>query len=208
MSDQAVINKRLSGLDEILDKSAQLMAHLGYHGTSMRDLAQVTGRSLSGLYHYFSNKEELLFLINQRGFTSLLDMSNRLLIDDLRPEQRLSKLISNHVTYFIDHLSEMRIMTSGTMEMNEQRSQILWKLKQEYTQLAQNIVGEYMRSQTDVDYPDDVISRKTYLLYGMMNWIFGWYSATDHGTAQEVADDIFHTFTKGCCAEENRKKSL
>ncbi|MCK5424375.1 MAG: TetR/AcrR family transcriptional regulator [Emcibacter sp.] len=199
MSDQAVINKRLSGLDEILDKSAQLMAHLGYHGTSMRDLAQVTGRSLSGLYHYFSNKEELLFLINQRGFTSLLAMSSNLLEQELKPEERLSGLITNHVTYFIDHLSEMRIMTSGTMEMNEQRSQTLWKLKQEYTELAQNIVGDYIRSQTDTDHSTNIINRKTYLLYGMMNWIFGWYSAKDHGTATQVADDIFSTFTSGCC---------
>lgn len=201
MSDQAVINKRLSGLDEILDKSAQLMAHLGYHGTSMRDLAQVTGRSLSGLYHYFSNKEELLFLINQRGFTSLLDMSNLLLEQDLTPEERLSGLIHNHVTYFIDHLSEMRIMTSGTIDMNEQRSKIVRKLKQEYTYLAQNIVGDYMRGQTNIAYSDNAINRKTYLLYGMMNWIFGWYSAKDHGTADQVADDIFRTFTSGCCAE-------
>jgi len=202
MSNQAVINKRLTGLDEILDKSADLMARLGYHGTSMRDLAQVTGRSLSGLYHYFSNKEELLFLINQRGFTSLLDMSNDLLAQELAPEDRLSALISNHVSYFIDHLSEMRIMTSGTMEMNEQRSQILRNLKQEYTLLAQNIVGDYIRSQTGTRHHADIISRKTYLLYGMMNWIFGWYSADKHGTAAEVAEDIFRTFTKGCCAKE------
>jgi len=33
-----------------------------------------------------------------------------------------------------------------------------------------------------------------------MNWIFGWYSATRHGTADQVADDIFRTFTRGCCA--------
>ncbi|PCI48254.1 MAG: hypothetical protein COB49_06115 [Alphaproteobacteria bacterium] len=202
MSDQAVINKRLTGLDEILDKSAQLMAHLGYHGTSMRGLAQVTGRSLSGLYHYFSNKEELLFLINQRGFTSLLAMSGDLLQRDLTPQERLSGLIHNHVTYFIDHLSEMRIMTSGTMEMNEQRSQTLWKLKQEYTRLAQNIVGDYMDSQSGTNHSAQSINRKTYLLYGMMNWIFGWYSAKNHGTAKDIAKDIFHTFTKGCCGTE------
>lgn len=199
MSTQAVIKKRLTSLDEILDKSAELMAHLGYHGTSMRDLAQVTGRSLAGLYHYFSNKEELLFLINQRGFTSLLAMSDDLMKQDLSPEERLSGLIHNHVTYFIDHLNEMRIMTSGTMDMNEDRSRILWKLKQDYTDQGQTIVSNYIKSQSDTSSDTSLISRKTFLLYGMMNWIFGWYSVKDHGTAQEVAEDIFRTFTKGCC---------
>lgn len=199
MSTQAVIKKRLTSLDEILDKSAELMAQLGYHGTSMRDLAQVTGRSLAGLYHYFNSKEELLFLINQRGFTSLLAMSDDLMKRGLSPEDRLSGLIHNHVTYFIDHLNEMRIMTSGTMDMNEDRSRLLWKLKQDYTDQGQTIVGNYIKSQSETPLNSLLISRKTFLLYGMMNWIFGWYSAKDHGTAQEVAEDIFRTFTKGCC---------
>lgn len=198
MSNQAVINKRLNSLDEILDKSAQLMAHLGYHGTSMRDLAQVTGRSLSGLYHYFSNKEELLFLINQRGFISLLDMSKILMEENISAEDRLYRLINNHVSYFIKHLSEMRIMTSGSLEMNEERSQILWGLKKNYTQLAQRIVGDYIRQQSNTDYSEQDINRKTYLLYGMMNWLFSWYSEKEHGTATDVAKDIFITFTKGC----------
>lgn len=199
MADHAVMDKSQNGLDEILTKSAQLMARLGYHGTSMRDLAHVTGRSLSGLYHYFSNKEELLFLINQRGFTSLMAMSRTLLEQDISPEKRLSKLISNHVTYFMEHLSEMRVMTSGTMEMNDQRSQILWELKDNYARLGQKIVGDYMKSQTGTDYPQEIIDRKAFFLYGMMNWVFGWYSAGKHGSPTEVADDIFRTFTKGCC---------
>ncbi|MCF6196524.1 MAG: TetR/AcrR family transcriptional regulator [Emcibacter sp.] len=202
MTSQTAIDKRLTGLDEILDKSAQLMARLGYHGTSMRDLAGVTGRSLSGLYHYFSDKEELLFLINQRGFTSLLAMANDLLAQDMTPAARLARLIENHVSYFIDHLSEMRIMTSGGMEMNDERSRILRELKQEYTNLARKIVGDYMCTESGANYADNILSRKTFLLYGMMNWIFGWYSAEEHGTAQQVSEDIFRTFTKGCCTTE------
>ncbi|MBK7205600.1 MAG: helix-turn-helix transcriptional regulator [Thermomonas sp.] len=58
--------------DDIVAECAALMAREGYHGTSMRDLARGTGRSLSGLYHHFRSKEELLYLINQRGFSSLL----------------------------------------------------------------------------------------------------------------------------------------
>ncbi|MCF8474974.1 MAG: TetR/AcrR family transcriptional regulator [Emcibacter sp.] len=205
MNNQATIDKSpQNGLDEILNKSADLMARLGYHGTSMRDLAHVTGRSLSGLYHYFSNKEELLFLINQRGFTSLLSMTHEFMEQDLTPKERLSRLIHNHVTYFMSHLSEMRVMTSGSMDMNDQRSKILRTLKKEYAEVGQKIVGDYIKDQTGINYPHNIISRKTYLLYGMMNWIFGWYSAKEHGSAIDVADDIFRTFTKGCCNEHSK----
>lgn len=201
MNYQVTENKRMKGLDEILNQSAKLMAHQGYHGTSMRDLAQVTGRSLSGLYHYFDGKEELLFLINQRGFTSLLEMATELMEKDMSPKERLSGLIHNHVEYFMDHLAEMRVMTSGSIEMDEQRSQLLWKLKGNYADLGQRIVEEYLKSRSEHDYTTNEISRKTFLLFGMMNWIFAWYSPKEHGNGEQVADDIFLTFTEGCSAK-------
>ncbi len=67
-------NERYRGnVQEILGQSSRLMARVGFHGTSMRELARETGRSLAGLYHYFRSKEELLFLINYHGFTRLND---------------------------------------------------------------------------------------------------------------------------------------
>lgn len=198
MSNKTAEKKRMKGLEDILSQSATLMAHQGYHGTSMRDLAQVTGRSLSGLYHYFDGKEELLFLINQRGFTSLIKMGIELMNKDVSPKERLSGLIHNHVDYFMDHLAEMRVMTSGSIEMDEQRSQLLWKLKDEYATLGQRIVEEYLTSRSIYDHTANEISRKTFLLFGMMNWIFAWYSPKEHGSGEQVADDIFLTFTEGC----------
>ena len=61
------------GMADILRTSCRLMAQRGFHGTSMRDLAQATGRSISGLYHHFRGKEDLLFLINYHGFKTLND---------------------------------------------------------------------------------------------------------------------------------------
>jgi AcrR family transcriptional regulator len=52
------------GLCDILKESTKLMANTGFCGTSMRDLAKATGRSLSGLYHHFRSKEDLLYLMN------------------------------------------------------------------------------------------------------------------------------------------------
>ena len=45
---------------ELLKAAAALFAQRGFHRTSIRDLARSTGRSLAGLYYYFSGTEELL----------------------------------------------------------------------------------------------------------------------------------------------------
>jgi AcrR family transcriptional regulator len=190
------------GLDQIVKKCTRLMARKGYHGTSMRDLSQVTGRSLSGLYHYFENKEELLYLINQRGFSSLLSSARQVAARDLSAEQRLKALIENHVNYFAGHLNEMRVMMFGTTELSPRRNRAIRAIKDEYSATVQKCVADAYFSAFGVPMVEPKLERKTYLLFGMMNWIFGWYSRKEHGTPEELAADIHETFTRGLCAEQ------
>ncbi|MCH8346909.1 MAG: TetR family transcriptional regulator [Proteobacteria bacterium] len=187
-------------LDEILIRSARLMAHRGYHGTSMRDLAEVTGRSLSGLYHYFEGKEDLLYLINKQGFTSLLDLAEDLREAGFGPTEMLKGLISRHIGFFVDHLDEMRVMMFGTLELSKDRGREINRLKEVYRQNVQKIVQAYIAEARGSGLSEVELARKTYLLFGMMNWIFGWYSSGAHGTPEDLADDIFRTFTEGCAA--------
>lgn len=192
-------------LDEILEKSARLMASKGYHGTSMRDLAQTTGRSLSGLYHYFSNKQELLYLINYRGFGSLVKSAHQLMTEDLDAEKRLRKLIWNHVKFFSLHQSEMRVMMFGTHEIDEVRSREISGLKHEYSDEFKIAVAEYIYQHSGTKLDKKHLERKSYLLFGMMNWVYGWFSTDEHGTVEELAEDIYTTFTGGCIPHKKRE---
>jgi len=189
------------GLDQILEQSARLMAKKGYNGTSMRDLAQTTGRSLSGLYHYFSNKDELLFLINQRGFTSLVDAAQQGNKSKLDAKVRLLSLISAHINYFYQHQSEMRVMMFSTQQIDEQHSNEIKLLKNKYTEEFSKAVSNYILQQSGKRIANKLLQRKTYLLFGMMNWVFGWFSTNEHGSVEELVDDIFTTFTSGCITE-------
>lgn len=195
--------------DDILSQCAALMARQGYAGTSMRDLARTTGRSLSGLYHYFANKEELLFLINQRGFSSLLDNAERLQADyharsgKASPQEAsaglLRDLIGAHLDYFGSHLNEMRVLMFGTAPMSSAHGEIIRQLKNRYGWLMHFAVERYLAAR-GWQPGEKVIERKTYLLFGMMNWIFGWYSYDEHGSAEDLAEEVFATFTQGCMA--------
>lgn len=188
-------------LDEILAKSAKLMAETGYHGASMRDLARVTGRSLSGLYHYFRGKEDLLFLVNQRGFSSLLAMIDELDAARLSPDAALRALVRHHIGFFARHLDEMRVIVFGTQEFAPERLRIVNDLKETYRRRVQAIVGRYIAARRGAPIGEADLTRKTFLLFGMMNWIFSWYSSGEHGPAEDLADEIFQTFTAGCVGD-------
>ena len=66
MSGKRTAGTKSSGLRrnlveaEILESAARLFAERGYAATSMQDIGVELGTSRSSLYHYFSNKEEML----------------------------------------------------------------------------------------------------------------------------------------------------
>lgn len=196
--------------DDILAQCAALMARQGYHGTSMRDLARTTGRSLAGLYHHFASKQDLLYLINKRGFSHLLANAENLYAGYRKSaaepqasrrasEALLRDLIGAHLGYFGSHLSEMRVLMFGTQPMSSAHGEAIRQLKQRYAELVAFAVREYIGARRQPA-PKAEVERKSYLLFGMMNWIFGWYSYDEHGSIEALADEIFATFTQGCLA--------
>src|SRR2546422_9917598 len=64
-------------LDHLLARAAKVFAERGYHSTTMRDLAAGSGMSLAGMYYYVKGKEALLSLLEERGFTRVLDGGRR-----------------------------------------------------------------------------------------------------------------------------------
>jgi AcrR family transcriptional regulator len=71
-------------LVHVLKTSAAIFAEKGYHSTSIRDIARATEMSLSGLYYYFKSKDELLFLIQDYCFSTVIEDCHKLLdgVDD------------------------------------------------------------------------------------------------------------------------------
>lgn len=200
--------KTRNGLDDILNECARLMAQKSYAGTSMRDLARETKRSLAGLYHYFKNKEELLFLINHNGFSFLRESARTIHAREAGPEETLSRFIANHIRYAVTHLDEMKIMLMGTRLFDRRRAKLINGLKYDYACVGRQVVGEYIQSLAHKRGPagKDELSRKTFLLFGMLNWIPTWYSARDYGTPERLAGDIFSTFTQGVGIPAGRKR--
>lgn len=192
-ADRLVISP---GMADILKTSCKLMANRGFHGTSMRGLAQATGRSISGLYHHFRSKEDLLFLINYHGFATLNDSWAQLKEAFDAPHKKLYAFVYFHTFYFVEHMDEMKVMTWGTHAMNLEKARIVQSLKNRYTDSARKIVRDVCEANGKSVNPER-LERLTFLLFGMMNWIFSWYSRRRHGDVSELARDIYRTATSG-----------
>src|SRR6266436_1925978 len=76
-------------LAKILVHAATVFHEKGYAAASMRDLSRASGVSLSGLYHYFESKEELLYLIQKDTFTTIVARLRQRLAETRDPVERI-----------------------------------------------------------------------------------------------------------------------
>jgi AcrR family transcriptional regulator len=178
-------------LESILRTAAGIFADKGYHQASIRDIARATGVSLSGLYYYFNSKEELLFLIQDHAFGTLLNNLERLLATETEPQRRLRILVENHLRYFTANTAEMKVLShEGDSLTGDFRRRVNAK-KKRLTEIAMEILGE-LRPDGDVD-----LRVATFALFGMMNWLYNWHRPETDVAIDRLVDDMYRIFAEG-----------
>lgn len=181
-------------LVHVLKTSAKVFADKGYHSTSMRDISRATKMSLSGLYYYFKSKEELLFLIQDYCFTTVIDDCRRLLegVDD--PVRRLKLLIENHLNYFVQNMNEMKVLSHEADSISGDLFRKVNTKKRQYVNLVMNLLGEIAR-ENRADGVDVRVA--TFSLFGMMNWIYNWYNPRKDVDVAGLSNNITRLFLSG-----------
>ena len=84
----------------ILRISSQVFAQHGFEATSIREISKASGVSLSGLYYYFESKQHLLYLIQSKTFTFVLETLRSRLNGVHDPAERL------HLLAVFDYLAD------------------------------------------------------------------------------------------------------
>jgi AcrR family transcriptional regulator len=178
----------------VLKTSAAIFAEKGYHSTSIRDIARATGMSLAGLYYYFSSKEELLFLIQDYCFSTVLDDCRRLLAGVQDPVSRLKLLIENHLNYFVNNMNEMKVLSHEANSITGEFFKKVNSKKRQYVDLVTGLLKEIAADRVihSVD-----LRVATFSLFGMMNWIYNWYNPRKDVDVAGLSDNITRIFLSG-----------
>jgi AcrR family transcriptional regulator len=176
----------------ILQTAAASFADKGYHDTSIRDISRATGVSLSGLYYYFRSKEELLFLIQDHCFTTVLETAHAQLASAGDPAARLRIFIENHLRYFAANMKEMKVLSHESRSLSGEYRRLVNAKKRQYTELCLEIL-------TDLAPPESPIDARiaAFALFGMMNWIYNWYHPERDVPIAELADNMNQLFLRG-----------
>ena len=102
------------------------------------------------------------------------------------PQERLEAFIKHHVAFFTQHMAEMKVLS------HEASPKSVSAIKRCYVDLAEAILKEAAPDQSAVDR-----SAATYILFGMMNWIYNWYDPAGEIDPDRLADLMASIFLGG-----------
>lgn len=172
---------------EILAAAARMFREKGYHGTSVRDIAESVGLLKGSLYHYIRSKEELL----ARLFEGALEDTVRELETIARGEggsgARLRGMVKAYVASITDnrdavalYLREWRSLP--TPDLGRVRGQ-----RRAMRALFEDVIAEGMK-RGELARGDAKVA--TLAILGMCNWLYEWYRPHGRLRAAQLAEEL------------------
>lgn len=187
--------KRAAGFDNqrelIIEQAAILFARNGFPGTSMNEVAQACGLSKASLYHYVSDKYQLLMYICEGHIGRLCALVDEVAQLELAPEPRLRLMVQRFVEEYADAQNEHRVLTEDVRFLEEKDQQHIFGGERKVVEaMAQAMIG--VRPELEAS---RMAKPLTMLLFGMINWMFMWLKPdgelTHERMAVVVADLLF-----------------
>src|SRR5574341_2273574 len=96
--------KRRRRRAEILHAALRAFRDRGYHRTTLEDIADLVGVRKTALYHYFPDKESILYACHQEGLAEVHRRVAEAMERYPRAPDRLAHLIREHVRVMTDTL--------------------------------------------------------------------------------------------------------
>jgi AcrR family transcriptional regulator len=181
-------------LQQILKTSAKIFAEKGFHKTSVRDISRATRMSLAGLYYYFTTKEELLYLIQERCFVTLLQHWEQAATAKVDVRTRIRIFAENHLSFFLHNMHEMKVMAREDESLTGEFNDKILVLKRRYVKVIMDLIRELQEQEggKNID-----LRVATFSLFGMMNWIYTWYHPKRDLPLRPLAEQMLRIYFFG-----------
>lgn len=181
-------------LQGILKTAAKIFAEKGYHRTTVRDISRATRMSLAGLYYYFTTKEELLYLIQERCFDTLLYRWQKASNGEPDVRARIRIFAENHLSFFWHNMHEMKVMAHEDESLTGEFNEKILVLKRGYVKVLMDLLEELQAGAGGKHFDLRVA---TFSLFGMMNWVYTWYQPRRDLSFPQVIEQMLRIFFLG-----------
>lgn len=185
--------------DQVLATAERLFAERGFHGTSVRDIADVLNIRGGSLYAHIDSKDDLLWEIVAAAADRFFAAIQPIVESDLITVEKLKRVIAAHVQVITSNLSSAAVYTSEWRSLSDNRKVEFTRRRDEYEQMIRQLVHDCI-----VEGVFGAVDEKfaTLLILSSLNWIYLWYKPDGPMTPDEIArritDYLFNGLRQGC----------
>ena len=179
--------------DAVLAAAVKSFNELGFHATSLDDVAASLNVTKPTIYYYFATKDEILFECVQRGLESIRLAAEAVEAVNGTGLERLSALLRDYAVIMTMDFG-MCVIRTDDHELSPDSRRKFRDLKREIDQTIRRVVEAGM--------DDGSIARgdarlTTFTVTGSLNWIARWYDPSGPLSAEDVARYAVDTLLNG-----------
>lgn len=154
----------------ILKAAAKLFASHGFDRTSINEIAAECGVSKALVYHYYANKDQLLFEIIRAHLTDLVAAVE--IGEGGTARERLARMINGLLEAYRHADEEHQIQISDMKRLPDEKKSELIALER---QLVKAFSAALAALEPGLAGKPHLLKPVTMNLFGMMNWKFMWF---------------------------------
>lgn len=193
-------NKNSARRLEILKSAAAAFRRRGYYGASVDEIAGTLHMTKGNLYHYFKDKESILFACHEYALDLLLKMIKKVEESPHPPQERLRRIIISFVHMMIDELRGTALTMDVQALSPSRRSRIIAK-RDRFDRAIRRIIQEGIKS--GIFRPADP-KLVTFAILGSINWIPYWFDPQGEASSVEIGEEFAEHLISGLLSHPTR----
>ncbi|MDT8341870.1 MAG: TetR/AcrR family transcriptional regulator [Longimicrobiales bacterium] len=193
-----VRRKRERRRGEILHAALATVREKGYHATTLDDIAERLGVRKTALYHYFADKEAILYACHRESLAELERILQAATTCCESERERLAFLIREHVRVMTEKLEGSPLAFEVSALAPERRAEVIAG-RDRYERYLRQVVAEGVR-RGEFRAVDAKLA--VFALLGAINWIARWYSPEGGAGGEALGHEFADTLIRGLVAPD------
>jgi AcrR family transcriptional regulator len=185
--------KRQKRRREILHATLEAVRERGYHATTLDDISERLGIRKTALYHYFPDKEAILYECHRESLAEL----DRLIEESARccqgPVDRLHYLIREHVRVMTETLEGSPLAFEVPALGADRRAEIVAG-RDRYERVLRGLISEGVRTG---QFREQDPKLAVFAMLGAINWISRWYRPGGRVNARVLGEQFSTYLVRG-----------
>ena len=171
----------------LLETALGLFSTRGYKGTSIRDIANELGISVSNIYHYFGNKEGLWLEIIEYAAKSVPVRLRKAVMGIDDPLARFKALILGHLEVGTNHQRELSMIFIDLDRLSASGAKLNDEVQREVIDIYMAEL-ESLRAAGYVATPH--LKILAFNILGVINWQLRWFKSGGKLSADEIHREL------------------